>query len=293
VVDNQSKDIVLALPTKSALEQAALERKQLETRQEELRNNAGKLQNQRGRSKLDVIVIDAGHGGKDPGTIGVAGTREKDVALGISLKLGKLIEENLPDVQVVYTRKTDKFVELYQRGRIANEANGKLFISIHCNATERKPSSANGFEIYLLRPGKTQDAVDIATKENKAIEFEEDKNRYEELTEEFFILLTMRQSAHMKYSELFAEKAAETMAEKLRIQNSGVKQAGFYVLVGASMPNVLVETGYLSNRQEERVLRSAEGQRKIAEALFEGIKEYKALYERELQEGLPSESQRD
>ena len=290
MIDTQSENLLVALHTKSAMDKAELERKEREAKQDSLRD---KLQVQRGRAKLDVVVIDAGHGGKDPGTIGVSGTREKDVALGVALKLGKLIEQNLKDVKVVYTRSTDTFIELYQRGRIANEANGKLFISIHCNSTERKPSSANGFEIYLLRPGKTQNAIDIAAKENKAIEFEDNKDRYEELTEEFFILLTMRQSAYMKYSELFAVKASATMADKLKIQNSGVKQAGFIVLVGASMPNVLVETGYLSNRQEEKVLRSADGQKKIAEALFEGIKEYKVAYEEGLQEGQVDESQKN
>jgi N-acetylmuramoyl-L-alanine amidase len=290
VVDPQTENLLFALHTKSAMDKAEAERREREAKQDSLR---GKLQVQRGRAKLDVIVIDAGHGGKDPGTIGVTGTREKDVALGVALKLGRLIEQELSDVKVVYTRSTDTFIELYQRGRIANDANGKLFISIHCNSTERKPSAANGFEIYLLRPGKTQNAIDIAAKENQAIEFEENKGRYEELTEEFFILLTMRQSAYMRYSELFAEKASASMAEKLKIQNSGVKQAGFYVLVGASMPNVLVETGYLSNRQEEKVLRSPDGQKKIAEALFEGIREYKEAYEKRVQEGQTDEQQRN
>jgi N-acetylmuramoyl-L-alanine amidase len=290
VVDAQTDNLIFALHTKSAMEKAEAERKEREAKQDSLR---GKLQVQRGRAKLDVIVIDAGHGGKDPGTIGVSGTREKDVALGVALKLGRLIEQNLKDVKVVYTRSTDRFIELYQRGKIANEANGKLFISIHCNSTERKPSSANGFEIYLLRPGKTESAIKIAAQENQAIEFEENKDRYEELTEEFFILFTMRQSAYMKYSELFAEKASAVMADKLKIQNSGVKQAGFYVLVGASMPNVLVETGYLSNRQEEKVLRSTDGQKKIAEALFEGIREYKEAYEMRIQEGQVDDSQKN
>ena len=290
VVDTQTDNLLLALHTKSSMDKAEAERRAREAKQDSLRD---KLQVQRGRAKLDVIVIDAGHGGKDPGTIGVTGTREKDVALGVALKLGKLIEENLKDVKVVYTRSNDTFIELYQRGRIANDANGKLFISIHCNSTERKPSPANGFEIYLLRPGKTQNAIDIAAKENQAIEFEDNKDRYEELTEEFFILLTMRQSAYMKYSELFAEKASAIMADRLKIQNSGVKQAGFYVLVGASMPNVLVETGYLSNRKEEKVLHSIEGQKKIAEALFEGVRQYKVAYEERLQEGQVDESQKN
>jgi N-acetylmuramoyl-L-alanine amidase len=282
IIDNQSENLLVALHTKSAMDKAEIERKEREAKQDSLRD---KLQGQRGRAKLDVIVIDAGHGGKDPGTIGVTGTREKDVALGVALKLGKLIEQNLKDVKVVYTRSTDTFVELDERGRIANDANGKLFISIHCNSTERKPSSANGFEIYLLRPGKTQNAIDVATQENKAIEFEANKERYEKLTEEFFILLTMRQSAFARYSEEFAAVASDIMAQELKIQNSGVKQAGFYVLVGASMPNVLVETGYLSNRAEEKVLRSQDGQKRMAEALFKGIVSYKSIYEKGLQEG--------
>ena len=192
----------------------------------------------------------------------------------------------MKDVRIVYTRKTDEFIELYRRTKIANEVDGKLFVSIHCNSTDRKPSSANGFEIYLLRPGKTENAIRIAEKENKVIELEEGfKERYAELTEEHFILISMRQSAFVKHSESFAEVASEAMAKHLKIKNSGVKQAGFYVLVGASMPNVLVETGYLSNRMEEKVLRSKEGQTRIAEALFEGIREYKIAYERALEEG--------
>lgn len=276
-VDEATNDLLISLYSRTSAEKEEKERKA----QEEVRD---RLDDRRSRSMLDVIVIDAGHGGKDPGTIGVAGTREKDVALGVALKLGKLIEEHYKDeVKVVYTRKRDTFIELDRRAQIANEAGGKLFISIHCNSTERKPSAANGFEIYILRPGKTESAIRIAEVENSPIQLEEGyKDRYKELTEENFILVTMRQSAFARYSEEFAEKASESMAGLLKIQNSGVKQAGFYVLVGASMPNVLVETGFLSNRQEERVLRSQSGQQKIAEALLEGIKRYKTEYEKEL-----------
>jgi len=290
MIDNQTQDLLIALHTRSALQKAELEKKKQQEQSEKQEETQGKLQRARSRAKLDVIVIDAGHGGKDPGTIGVTGTQEKNVALGVALKLGKLIERNLGNVKVVYTRKNDTFIKLGDRAKIANEANGKLFISIHCNSTEHKPSSANGFEIYILRPGKTDNAIRIAQKENDAIKFEEDyRDRYQELTEESFILVTMRQSAFVRYSEEFAEKASEAMANLLKIQNSGVKQAGFYVLVGASMPNVLVETGYLSNRKEEKDLRSADGQRRIAEALFEGIKRYKEKYEEALQEGHPTD----
>jgi N-acetylmuramoyl-L-alanine amidase len=279
ITDPESNNILVSLRTESNTGKEELERQ----RQEIIRQ---KLEGNRSRWGLDVIVLDPGHGGKDPGTIGVGGTKEKDVALSIALKLGKLIEQNMKDVKVVYTRKTDKFVELYRRTQIANEAGGKLFISIHCNSTERKPSSVRGFEIYLLRPGKEESALRIAERENSVIKLEEDyQQRYKKITEEDFIILTMAQSAFMKHSETFAEVAARTMEKHLTLRNGGVKQAGFYVLVGASMPNVLVETGYLSNRNEEKVLKSAQGQTKIAEALFKGIQEYKQIYEKALREG--------
>jgi N-acetylmuramoyl-L-alanine amidase len=284
LLDNQSSNLLISLHTRTDLpkEEPVLKKPDPKPKEEVIRETHPPTRN---RPKLDVIVIDAGHGGKDPGTIGITGTREKDVALGVALKLGQLIKQSLNDVRVVYTRHDDTFVELRNRTTIANDAGGKLFISIHCNSTERKPSSANGFEIYILRPGKTENAIRIAEKENDAIKFEDDyKNRYQELNEENFILITMRQSAFVRYSEEFAEKASDAMANLLKIQNSGVKQAGFLVLVGASMPNVLVETGYLSNRQEEKILRSQEGQRKIAEALLEGIKQYKEKYEEAPQE---------
>lgn len=300
IIDKQPKDLLLALHSRAALEKARLEKEKEERDKKIAEQMQEKLQNARNRASLDVIVIDAGHGGKDPGTIGVAGTREKDVALGLALKLGKLLEDSLKDVKVVYTRKTDVFVELGERAKIANRENGKLFISIHCNSTERKPSSANGFEIYIIKPGKTGSAIrsaenslDVADRENKVIEYEEGyQARYQEVTnEESFILLTMRQSAYVQHSELFAEKASNEMSNLLKIQNSGVRQAGFYVLVYASMPNVLVETGYLSNRAEERVLRSSEGQRRIAEALLKAVEGFKSAYEDSLNEGQRSEPQ--
>jgi N-acetylmuramoyl-L-alanine amidase len=244
------------------------------------------LESHRKKYELDVIVLDAGHGGKDPGTIGVTGVKEKDVALGIVLKLGKLIEKNLKDVKVVYTRKTDTFVELDRRGQIANQANGKLFISVHCNAMPRKPSPRRGFEVYLLRPGRTDEAIAIAERENSVIELEEGfEQRYQKLTDENFILVTMAQSAHMKASERFAELVTRELDRHLTTPNNGVLQAGFLVLVGASMPNVLIETAYLSNREDERFLNSQAGQQQYAEAIFKAIKLYKEEYDKLLQEG--------
>lgn len=238
------------------------------------------LTRDRDRWKLDVIVIDPGHGGKDPGTIGVRGTREKDVTLAIAKKLGDLIKKNMPEMRVVYTRETDEFVELYRRGQIANEAGGKLFISIHANSTPRKPSPQRGFEIYLLRPGRTEEAIRIAERENAVIRFEEDyEERYAHLTDENFILVTMAHSAYIRYSEQFADILQNKISTYTDMINRGVRQAGFYVLVGASMPSVLVEVGYLSNPEEERFLASSQGQRQIAEALFRAVKRYSEEYE--------------
>lgn len=290
IVDSLSNNLLISLRTESKTAQAELAKRKKEMLQKQQRE----LDKNRSRFKLDVIILDAGHGGKDPGTIGVTGVREKNVVLGITLKLGVLIQKYMKGVKVVYTRGKDKFIELYRRGQIANESGGKLFISIHCNSMPKKPSRANGFEIYLLKPEKTERAIEIAQAENGVIKLEEDFQKHykdQQLTAEDFIILTMAQNAYVKYSEKFAEIAAESMARSLKIKNSGVKQAGFLVLVGASMPNVLVEAGYLSNNKEEKILASTKGQQKIAEALFQGIKEYKAAYEKTLQEGSRSSNQ--
>jgi N-acetylmuramoyl-L-alanine amidase len=245
------------------------------------------LMQERDRWKLDVVVIDAGHGGDDPGAIGITKTREKDITLAVALQLGKLIEKNLPQVKVVYTRKTDEFIELYRRGQIANQHGGKLFVSIHCNSLPRKKQAENGFEIYLLRPGKTENALRIAERENAVVQYEQDfEKRYQKLTDENFILLAMAQSAYVKYSEQFAGILQSEMGKSLPIADNGVKQAGFYVLVGASMPNVLVETGYISNKHDEKFLKSVSGQRRVAESIFNGIRQYKQAYEQSLKEGI-------
>lgn len=237
-----------------------------------------------GRNKakwnFDVVVIDAGHGGKDAGAIGVNGVKEKDINLGIALKLGKLIEKNLQDVKVVYTRKDDTFVELYKRGKIANDKGGKLFISIHCNSTPKKTSDANGFEVYLLRPGRTKEAITIAERENSVIQFEDDPKRYQKLTDENFILVSMAHSSYMKYSEKFADLLNLQFTGDLSLASRGVKQAGFYVLVGASMPSVLIETGFLSNKKDAQYLNSTNGQNQIANSIFNSLKNFKLHYDK-------------
>jgi len=227
---------------------------------------------------FDVIVIDPGHGGKDPGAIGLNKIKEKDINLKIALKLGNLIENRMKDVKVVYTRNTDKFVDLYKRGKLANENGGKLFISIHCNSTRKKPTNANGIEVYLLRPGRTKEAINIAERENRVIEYEDDPARYEQLTDENFILVSMAHSSYMKYSESFADMLNTQFKNNTKLKARGVKQAGFYVLVGASMPSVLIESGFISNKRDLNFLTNSSIQKQLAEAMFEAIKEYRQFY---------------
>ena len=242
---------------------------------------SNKGNNNRNKEKWDfnVIVIDAGHGGKDVGAIGINGVREKDINLGVALKLGNLIEKNIKDVKVVYTRSNDTFVELYKRGKIANENGGKLFISIHCNSTPKRPTDASGFEVYLLRPGRTQEAIQIAARENGVIQYEDNPKRYEKLTDENFILVSMAHSSYMKYSEKFSDFLDKQFRNNLDFGSRGIKQAGFYVLVGASMPSVLIETGFLTNRKDAAYLKSENGQMKIAESILNAIKKYKDYYQ--------------
>ncbi len=276
--DDQSGDILVSIRRPGEEDKVLLEKKRAEIQ-------LG-LAQQRERWKLDVIVIDPGHGGHDPGTIGVGKTKEKDITLKIARKLGGMLKKEMKDVKVVYTRDTDRFIELDRRGQIANESDGKLFVSIHCNSLKRKPSPTRGFEVYLLRPGRTQEAIDIAERENAVIELEEGyQDRYQELTEENFILVTMAQNAYLKSSEVFADILQQELEDHVPIPNKGIKQAGFYVLVGASMPKVLVETAYLSNREDEKFLNSSQGQDKIARALFSAIERYKNEYEKLLEEG--------
>ncbi|MDP4173562.1 MAG: N-acetylmuramoyl-L-alanine amidase [Bacteroidota bacterium] len=232
---------------------------------------------------LKTVVIDAGHGGKDPGAIGINGVKEKDVNLAIAMKLGEMIQDNMPDVKVVYTRSSDKFVELYKRGKIANEKNGNLFVSIHCNSTPSKPTSANGFEIYLLKPGRTKEAISIAERENSVIQYEDNPSHYQKLTDENFILVSMAHSSFMRYSERFSDILNKNFTTNCSLESNGIKQAGFYVLVGASMPSVLVETGFISNKNDEAYLASKAGQKNIASAIFKSVESFKEEYDRNIQ----------
>ena len=196
-------------------------------------------------------MIDAGHGGYDTGAPGLNGVNEKDVTLAIALKLGDLLKKS--GFRVVYTRTTDTFIELHRRAEIANEAGGKLFICIHCNSMPSKPNPAHGIESYILRPGKTESAARVADRENNVVRLERDATKYEHMTEENFIVASIAQSSFVQWSERFAALVQrEVTARAPSLRDNGVTQAGFLVLIGASMPNILIETGF-SRIQQMRI----------------------------------------
>ncbi|MFC2076263.1 N-acetylmuramoyl-L-alanine amidase [candidate division KSB1 bacterium] len=231
-----------------------------------------------GRDKFDVVVIDPGHGGKDPGAIGRSyRTFEKEITLKIGLNLARLLKERL-GIKVILTREDDSFVPLRRRAEIANANKADLFVSIHCNS--HRSRSIAGYEIYFLGHAKTDHARAVAQKENEALQFERDMGLDKDLENLGFILWDLAQNAYLEESSRVAENLNTSMSRGLTLKSRGVIQSGFTVLVGAFMPSVLVETAYLSNRNEERYLRSADGQMKTAQALLEGVRAYKQQLER-------------
>ncbi|HLN52528.1 MAG TPA: N-acetylmuramoyl-L-alanine amidase [Lentimicrobium sp.] len=236
--------------------------------------------------KVRKVVIDAGHGGHDPGAIGKT-SKEKDITLSIALKTGKFIEENLPDVEVVYTRKTDVFVELYRRAKIANEAKADLFISIHCNAN--KSSTPYGAETYVMGLHKSEANLLVAQAENAAILLEDDYHvKYEGFdpsSAEGYIFFSMLQNAYLDQSLGLASNVQKHFKDRVNLFDRGVKQAGFLVLYKTTMPSILIETGFISNAKEEKVLCSEEGQIYIASAIFRAVKDYKRSVEKTVPTG--------
>lgn len=233
------------------------------------------------RYKVKTIVIDAGHGGKDPGTLGKR-TKEKNITLRVALELGRIIKRNMPRVKIIYTRTTDKFVELYRRTEIANNAKADLFISIHCNAAPRKArnrTKVHGAETYIMGNHVSEANLAIARRENAAIFLERNYKKnyggFNPNSPQSYILLSMNQQVHMKHSLSLARKIDWEIRNKVRRSTRGVKQAGFYVLARTAMPSVLVELGFLSNPAEERYLNDALGQIYMASAIFRAFRAYK------------------
>jgi N-acetylmuramoyl-L-alanine amidase len=231
---------------------------------------------------LDVIVIDAGHGGKDVGAKGVNGVYEKDVTLSIARRLRALLKTDFPSSKVVMTRDEDTFVELYRRTQIANEAKGKLFVSIHCNSMPTIPHPANGCETYILRPGRNEDAARVAERENASVKLESKTDRYSGLDADQLIVATMAQRSFVRFSEELASNIQKKVSASTGLSNRGVNQAGFFVLVGASMPNVLFETAFLSNPEDAAYISSIKGQKEMAAAMLEAIKDYAQVYQASL-----------
>ena len=229
---------------------------------------------------LKTVVIDPGHGGKDPGSIGTFAF-EKDIVLAISLKLGKYIESKLEDVRVVYTRTTDEFVPLYKRAEIANNINADLFLSIHANGLEKK--DVQGTETLVLGLHRAEENFEVAKRENSVIRWEEDyTTRYEGFdpnSPESYIMLTLMQSVYFDQSISLAKNIQDQFRVRVRRKDRGVKQQGLLVLAQISMPGVLIETGFVTNPEEEKYLMSDEGQDYIASAIFRAFRDYKQFIE--------------
>ena len=219
--------------------------------------------------EFKTIVIDAGHGGKDPGAVGYRGTKEKDIALDVAKRLEKKLSKNM-NVKIIMTREEDIFLRLSERTKIANESNGNLFISIHTNAAEDR--RASGFETFLIGPNKNEAAVRVAARENAVLELEGKTGK--NLTNEDLIQATIAQSAFASKSEQFASMVQKEIKKRVQSKDRGVKQAGFYVLMGASMPNVLVELGFISNPSEEKKLRSPQYRDQLATAIYRAVEQY-------------------
>lgn len=230
------------------------------------------LDKEKKKWQFDTIIIDPGHGGKDPGSVGYKGTKEKDIVLDVSKRLARKIQKNLR-VKTILTRDEDVFIRLQDRTKFANTNEGDLFISIHVNSNESK--KPYGFETYLLRPGRNQEAINVALRENAVIELE--GNKFEKLTDEQLIQATIAQSGFVQYSEQFAALIQEEIDKRVQSRNRGVKQAGFYVLMGASMPNVLIELGYISNPNEEKKLNSSSYRDMLATSIYYAILKYQKI----------------
>lgn len=222
-----------------------------------------------------VVVLDAGHGGKDPGALG-AMSKEKNINLAITLKAGSYIEQNLQNVEVLYTRKTDVFPALYERAEFANKNKADLFISIHANAISKK--TIKGTETWIMGLAKDDQNLEVAMKENEVILLEDDfTTKYEGFdpkSPESYIMFTIMQNTYREQSLYLATNIQNQFRNRAGRVDLGVKQAGFLVLYMTSMPSVLIETGFLTHPEEEKYLNSKEGQDYLASAIYRAVRDY-------------------
>lgn len=226
--------------------------------------------------EIKTVVIDAGHGGKDPGCLGSI-SKEKDVALSIALNFGKLIEKNFAKIKVVYTRSTDEFIELNERAAIANRHKADLFISIHCNANTSP--TAYGTETYLMGLHKSEGNLNVAKRENSVVLLEDNYSKnydgFDPNSPQSHIIFALYQNAFIDQSISLASKIEKQFRDKIGRSSNGVKQAGFLVLWKTSMPSILIETGFLTNKTEEKFMISKDGQEQLANAIFNAFNDYK------------------
>lgn len=225
-----------------------------------------------------TVVIDPGHGGKDPGAIG-SKFREKNLVLDVALKLGRMLADSMPDLNIVYTRSTDEFIELDRRAEIANKAAADLFVSIHANSS--KATQIYGSETYVLGLHRSKENLEVAQKENSVISLEEGhESKYEGFDPnlaESYIMFELMQNVYLQQSIAFASEVEKSLGSAGR-SDRGVKQAGFLVLRATSMPGVLVELGFISNQKEEAWMASPEGGQVLCGALYQAIKGYRDSY---------------
>jgi len=230
-------------------------------------------------SAIKRIVIDAGHGGKDPGNLGTGryNTTEKTIALNVSLQVGEYIRKAFPEIEVLYTRNDDESVKLHERTKFANSKSADLFISIHCDAFTRE--AAYGCGSYVMGPAKTEANLRMAKKENQAMLLEENQEEnysgFDPNSPEGLIELSLRQSAHIHQSLKFAKFVQDQMRTRVGRKDRGVRQAPYWVISFTTMPSVLIELGFLTNKKEEDFLNSKQGQEYMASAIYRAFKEYK------------------
>lgn len=230
--------------------------------------------------KVNTIVIDAGHGGHDPGTSGKK-YKEKDIALSVALKVGSYIKQNVPGVKVIYTRDKDVYIPLDERADIANKNKADLFISIHVNSIPN--NTTHGTETWVMGLHKSESNLEVAKRENSVILLDEDYHeRYQGFdpnSAESYILFSLTQNAYLESSLRLAEKVEGQFKTRVGRTSRGVKQAGFVVLYKTAMPSVLVETGFITNAKEEEYIGSDKGQDLIASGIYRAFKEYKSEVE--------------
>ena len=223
-----------------------------------------------------IVVLDAGHGGKDPGRPTDFGYKEKDIALDIVLKIGNNLEK-IEDIKVIYTRDKDVFIELRQRAKIANKADADLFVSVHCNAHN---SQAYGTETYVLGLHRNDSNFRVAKLENEVIfledNFETNYEGFDPESPESLIGLTLMQEDYLDQSILLARYVQDNFTYKLKRKNRGVKQAGFWVLHNTYMPSILIETGFITNKSEGDYLNSQKGKISISKSISDAILNYKS-----------------